>query len=299
MSGCLSTGTTSPRSTTRPAYITITRSAISATTPRLWVMKITAIPVRRWRSCRSSRICACTVTSRAVVGSSAIRRLGLAGERHRDHDPLPHPAGEVVRVAGEPLPASSGCPPAPGAPRHGRVPPCGRSSRDAVIASAIWSPIGVDRVQRGHRLLEDHRDLVAAHRPHPASGERQEIVHAHRGRGTALGPRSLACGGGGVRRMMARLVTLLPEPDSPTSASVSPGRTAKETSWTAGISPAIVLKRHAHGHPERSSRISRHQWRSSRASSASRRPSPTKLKLVTASVIARPGKMASQGAEVR
>src|SRR3712207_5115821 len=41
------------------------------------------------------------------------------------------------------------------------------------------------------------------------------------------------------------------------------------------------------------------QWRSSLASRASRRPSPTKLKLVTASVMARPGKMASQEGEVR
>jgi oligopeptide transport system ATP-binding protein len=34
---------------------------------------------------------------------------------------------------------------------------------------------------------------------------------------------------------MARLVTLLPEPDSPTSAKVSPGLTKKETSCTVGI----------------------------------------------------------------
>src|SRR3712207_8972921 len=38
-----------------------------------------------------------------------------------------------------------------------------------------------------------------------------------------------------VRRMMARLLTLLPEPDSPTRANVSPGWTEKETSLTAGI----------------------------------------------------------------
>ena len=41
-----------------------------------WVMRMTATPVRRWRSRNSARICACTVTSSAVVGSSAIRSLG-------------------------------------------------------------------------------------------------------------------------------------------------------------------------------------------------------------------------------
>ena len=64
------------RSTTRPAYITATSSVRPATTPRSWVIRIIAM----WRRCCSrasrSRICACTVTSSAVVGSSAIRSLG-------------------------------------------------------------------------------------------------------------------------------------------------------------------------------------------------------------------------------
>ena len=64
-------------STISPAYMTATRSAMEATTPRLWVMKIIAMPVssRSWRS--STRICAWMVTSSAVVGSSAISRRGL------------------------------------------------------------------------------------------------------------------------------------------------------------------------------------------------------------------------------
>ena len=39
------------------------------------------------------------------------------------------------------------------------------------IASAIWLADGEDRVERGHRLLEDHRDLLAADRPHLARCE--------------------------------------------------------------------------------------------------------------------------------
>ena len=53
--------------------MTATRSAIRATTPRLWVMRMMPQPVSRWISCISSRIWAWVVTSRAVVGSSARR----------------------------------------------------------------------------------------------------------------------------------------------------------------------------------------------------------------------------------
>ena len=57
-------------------YITATSSAISATTPRSCVISNTAMPTSRWSRAISSRICAWTVTSRAVVGSSAINSIG-------------------------------------------------------------------------------------------------------------------------------------------------------------------------------------------------------------------------------
>ena len=38
------------------------------------------------------------VTSSAVVGSSAMRQLGIAGERHRDHHALAHPTGKLMRI---------------------------------------------------------------------------------------------------------------------------------------------------------------------------------------------------------
>ena len=63
-------------SSTRPAYITATSSVRPATTPRSWVINIIAMR-RAWRSRASrSRICACMVTSSAVVGSSAISSRG-------------------------------------------------------------------------------------------------------------------------------------------------------------------------------------------------------------------------------
>ena len=66
-----------PRSTTRPAYITLMRSHIPETTPRSWVIRITAVPSLRDSSLMISRIWAWIVTSSAVVGSSAIRTSGL------------------------------------------------------------------------------------------------------------------------------------------------------------------------------------------------------------------------------
>ena len=35
---------------------------------------------------------------------------------------------------------------------------------------------GLDRIERGHRLLEDHGDLVAAHRPHGGFAELEQIA---------------------------------------------------------------------------------------------------------------------------
>jgi hypothetical protein len=55
----------------------MTRRQVSATTPRSWVIRITAAPVRSFSSSISFRICAWMVTSSAVVGSSAMRSFGL------------------------------------------------------------------------------------------------------------------------------------------------------------------------------------------------------------------------------
>ena len=108
-------------STTSPAYITMRAvSDLADTTPRLWVMKIIAMPVCA-AACAfsSSRICAWIVTSSAVVGSSAIRMLRVAGQRDRDHHALAHAAGELVRIAREALLADRRC----------RARPAGRAPR--------------------------------------------------------------------------------------------------------------------------------------------------------------------------
>ncbi len=69
---------TGPISAIRPAYITATRSAVSAITPMSWVISITAVPRSRHSRFSTAITWAWTETSSAVVGSSAITSSGSA-----------------------------------------------------------------------------------------------------------------------------------------------------------------------------------------------------------------------------
>jgi hypothetical protein len=85
---------------------------------------------------------------------------------------------------------------------------------------------GHHRVERGHRLLEDHRDAVAPQGPHPRFGQAQQVGAAqpHRARRRAHVR--------GRRPMMASAVIDFPDPTRPRgqrsrrapSAKESPGR---------------------------------------------------------------------------
>ena len=66
-----------PARRSRPAYMTTPRSHSCATTGRSCVTRTSASPSSRQSASSSSRICACTITSSAVVGSSAISTFGL------------------------------------------------------------------------------------------------------------------------------------------------------------------------------------------------------------------------------
>ena len=78
----------------------------------------------------------------------------------------------------------------------------------------------VEGVQRGERVLEDHRDLVAAHRPQPLVVELEQVAAAEADRAVDRRVRRPASA-----RAAVRLATLFPEPDSPTIPSVRPGST--------------------------------------------------------------------------
>ena len=74
--GLANSASVGPSSTILPFVITQTRSAILRTMPRSWVMNSIDMPFFSFSRSSSSRICACTVTSSAVVGSSAISSSG-------------------------------------------------------------------------------------------------------------------------------------------------------------------------------------------------------------------------------
>ena len=102
-------------------------------------------------------------------------KLWLAAQRHRDHHPLTHAARELVRVV---VDAVAG----------GRDtdqlqqldgPPAGRRAVQPLVQLERFADLtanGQDRIQRGHRVLEDHGDVVATHLPHVVLFELEQVT---------------------------------------------------------------------------------------------------------------------------
>ena len=146
-------------STIWPAYITKTRSATSATTPRSWVISTTARSRSRLRSVdqpQDLRLHRDVERGRRLVGD---QHVGLQCQRHRDHHALPHAAGELVRVAAHP---------ALGIRNTHRPQQLDRARQRLLLGDVAVRPdhLGdliadaVHGVQRRHRVLEHHRDLA-------------------------------------------------------------------------------------------------------------------------------------------
>ena len=116
----------------------------------------------RWRI--RVRICACTVTSSAVVGSSAISMSGCRPSAMaiitRWRMPPESSCGYCVsRRAASGICTRSSSARAPRRVRPGRRAPAWARDRLGQLPAD-----GQHRVERGHRLLEDHADVAAAHR---------------------------------------------------------------------------------------------------------------------------------------
>ena len=127
-------------------------------------MMMMAMPSSSWRCLVSSRTWAWTVTSRAVVGSSAISSDGSQGQGHGDHGPLAHAPGELVGVIVDALGRHGVCPPGRAAP----PPCCGPAAfGDLLVRADRLDDLPADPVvgvQAGERVLEDHADLLAPDR---------------------------------------------------------------------------------------------------------------------------------------
>ena len=95
---------------------------------------------------------------RRLVGDQEFR---VVGDRHRDHHALPLPAGELMRILLEPRLRLGDAHFLQEVERAGERLLLGQAlMQDDRLGDLAADPI--DRVQRRHRLLEDHRDAVAA-----------------------------------------------------------------------------------------------------------------------------------------
>ena len=149
-----------PRSATRPAYMTATSSAVSATTPRSCVINMTAIPLTLEVAdeLEDLRLDRDVQRRRRLVGDEDV---WIEDERHRDHRPLAHPTGELVRKAVEPL----GRVRDPDFMECRQRAPARLGAGDVLVGQNRLLDLPshlVEGMEGGHRVLEDHRDVLAA-----------------------------------------------------------------------------------------------------------------------------------------
>ena len=90
------------------------------------------------------------------------QKVRFVGERHCDHDALALAAGKLVRIGAQPLFRVAD---ADLVQEFERARPC-RGIAHPPVQAQDFADLLLDRMQRierGHRLLEDHGDVVAAH----------------------------------------------------------------------------------------------------------------------------------------
>ena len=109
---------------------------------------------------------------RGLVGDQKVR---FVGERHGDHDTLALAAGKLVRIGREPffrfLDADLA--------QQLDHPFTGRAFGQAAMNFQDFADLlldGVQRIERCHRLLENHRNVVAADGPQGLALAMQQIL---------------------------------------------------------------------------------------------------------------------------
>ena len=274
--GCANSASTGASSTLRPAYITTTRCAVSATTPRSCVISMIAVPsllLELQHQVEDLRLDGDVERGGRLVGDQHLR---IAGQRHGDHHALAHAARELVRIFVERGAADRRCAP-------GRASRCARSRaarhRQPMMAHDVLGDLRADgqhRIEAGHRLLEDHRDAMAAHRAHLAL----PAASSARVPSNWIEPPTMRPVSGGISRRIDSAVTDLPQPDSPTMPSVSP-RAEVERHAVDRAHHAVAREELRLQVADREdgvhARLAHSASSPSRGSSRSRRPSPSRL----------------------
>jgi len=102
-------------------------------------------------------------------------QLRIADQGDRDHHALTHPPGELVRPCVELASRIRQTHPI----EHLGGPGAGFPSAQPVVDGERLADLCADCahwIERGHRLLEHHRDAAAAHRPHRAFRQREQVL---------------------------------------------------------------------------------------------------------------------------
>ena len=199
------------------------------------MIRMTAVPNSRCRSRISSSTCAWTVTSSAVVGSSAMSSVGLQRHRHRDHRRAAACRRRTGAGSRRPAVAAAGCRPGRAARRRGRAPAPSmtcvvRPDQSRRSASRPGST-GAGWTAGPGRSCRSARRGCAAVCSGPAS---EQVLAVEHGRAADVrAPR--------VSPMIVCVDTLLPEPDSPTMPSVVPGVHRERQPRTACTTPSGVV----------------------------------------------------------
>ena len=210
---------------TRPAYITATLSARPATTPRSWVIITTPAWVSRWATRSKSRIWAWMVTSRAVVGSSAMMRSGsfamAMAMTTRCLMPPENSCGKALaRTSGFGIPTKSSSSMARAQASLSDIFEC------TCRASTIWSPM----VYTGVNALSGSWKIMATFLPRTS-----DIQLSSRPKSSVpwslIDPSTRAPSSSSPITDIE--VTDLPDPDSPTSPTTSLALTVRFTPRTA------------------------------------------------------------------
>ena len=172
------------------------------------------------------------VTSRGGGRLVGDEHVGCVRQSHGDHHPLAHTARQLVRIGPSPHLWLGQLDPA----QHLQGMLARLHPVDPTVAGDRLLDLVADlegRVERGHRLLEDHRHAVAAQIGAAALGQAEKISTLEDDL-AAGDPRRRAR----QQAMSANAVTLLPQPDSPTRHKVSPRRSEKETASTVSMGAA-------------------------------------------------------------
>ena len=155
----------------------MTRSDISATTPRSWVINITAVLTRLAQILHQLQNLG---LNRDIEGRCRLieyQKVRIVCKRHRDHDSLSLAAAEVVRVL---LEAPLGDWDTHHIQQLNRTRFRPRSGYLAMHADDLRDLIadGVHGIRGGHRFLEHHGDFVSTDLAHLLLGQMSQILSA-------------------------------------------------------------------------------------------------------------------------